>query len=176
MKPYILAILVLLSLTTAAQEPDLKLTVLGGSSVPLHVNSLKKWDEGVTLEGWTRLRIRFNDTNTPPVSTGWRLLLSAEKEGIEYDGSGVDMDLSILEIKVDEVQILSGNIYGGGGILTLTPLSSTQTELLMDNQIHDVDLLVTISYELGVGSVKRLSEYTSGYYLVNLIYTLEQIE
>lgn len=180
MRTCILILLMSLSfITVTAQEPNLKLTVLGGSSVSFHVNSLKKWDEGVTLEGWIRLRIRFNDENVPPVSRGWILTVKAEQESIEFDGNGVDMDLSLLQIRVDDVESLSGNSYNGGGISSLeTLVDDPPIELLSDDQIEDIDLLVTISCELGTdpSSSMRLADYATGYYTVNLIFTLEPIE
>lgn len=170
-----LLILPLLAIASVinAQDPTGSITIIGGSSVNFHVNSLKKWNEGVTLEGWSRVRLRFDD---PAVTTsGWQLNIKAETASIISDSGTSDLDLSTLEIRAISIDVLSGN-YTGTTIPQMLVLNSNYVELLSDIQTSNIDLIITISYDLGTHNSNKLIGNDSGFYFVDLRYQLISVD
>lgn len=170
---YLLILLLIPFIASAQLSADIK--VIGGSNVMFHVNSLKKWQEGVTLEGWSRIRIRFNEETTPTAITGWQLNIKAQSNHIRHDGSGSDMDLETLEIRAINVDPLQGT-YTGIAPPVMVPLNSGYVPLISDNQISHVDLIITISYDLGTHDWNRLLGYDPGYYFVDIEFQLISVE
>ncbi|PKP35984.1 MAG: hypothetical protein CVT98_09745, partial [Bacteroidetes bacterium HGW-Bacteroidetes-15] len=144
-----LLLIFILKLTFAvyAQDPTGSISVVGGSSVNFFVNSLKKYDEGVVLEGWSRIRLRFDDP-APVTTLGWQLNLKAETLTIVSDNGTSDLDLNTLEIRAISVDVLSG-AYTGTALPQTIVLNNGYVELLSDTQTSNVDLIITISYDLG---------------------------
>lgn len=157
-----------------AQDPVGSIAIIGGSSVHFYVNSLKKWDEGVTLEGWSRVRLRFDDP-APVTTTGWELNLKAETATISSDSGTDDMDLSTLEIRAINVDVLSGS-YTGTAIPQMVVLDGNYVELLSDSQISNIDLIITISYDLGTKLTNKLLGNAPGFYFVDLRYQLISVD
>lgn len=175
MKRFYLIILLFFPFITLAQHQG-SVNVMGGSSVTFHVNSLKKWQEGVTLEGWSRVRVRLNnDTSDPTPINGWQFNVKARSTHIAPDGPGTNMDLETLEIRAINVEPLQGTYTGNTPPVTV-PLNSDYTMLLSDNQVSNVDLIVTISYDLGTQEWNRLTPYEPGFYFVDLEFQLISTE
>ncbi|HDP54834.1 MAG TPA: hypothetical protein ENN24_04015 [Bacteroidetes bacterium] len=155
-----------------AQDPTGSLSIIGGSSVNFHVNSLKKYDEGVTLESWSRLRIRFDDPGD--VTLGWRLNLKAETLSIISDSGTDNLPLTALEIRAIDVTVLNG-AYNGTATPSMIVLDGNYVELLSDSEKNNIDLIITISYDLGTNGTNKLMGSAPGYYYVDLRYQLIQI-
>jgi len=124
-----------------AQDPTGSLSIIGGSSVNFHVNSLTKYDEGVTLEGWSRLRLRFDDPAS--LTLGWRLNLKAETLSIISDSGTDNLPLTSLEIRAIDVTVLDG-AYNGTAIPSTVILDGNYVELLSDSERNNIDLIITI--------------------------------
>lgn len=171
-----LLLLPLLAITSVinAQDPVGSITIIGGSSVSFHVNSLKKWNEGVTLEGWSRLRIKFDDP-APVTTLGWQLNIKAETASIISDSGTSDLDLSTLEIRAINIDVLSG-LYTGAATPQMVVLNGNYAELLSDTQTSNVDLIITISYDLGTHDTNKLIGSDPGYYFVDLNYQLISVD
>lgn len=157
-----------------AQDPSGSITVIGGTSVHFYVNSLKKWDEGVTLEGWSRIRLKFDDP-APVTTLGWALNVKAESLGIISDSGSSDMDLNTLEIRAISIDVISGS-YTGAAAPQMVILNNNYIELLSDTQISNVDLIVTISYDLGTELTNKLLVNEPGFYFVDLRFQLISVE
>lgn len=171
-----LLLFLLLKLTYAvhAQDPTGSISVVGGSSVNFIVNSLKKYDEGVVLEGWSRIRLQFDDP-APVTTLGWQLNLKAETLTIVSDSGTPDLDLSTLEIRAISVDVLSGS-YTGTAVPQTIVLNSGYVELLTDTQTSNVDLIITISYDLGTQVANKLMGSEPGSYFVDLRFQLVSLE
>ena len=150
------------------------INVIGGSSVHLIVNSLKKYEEGVTLEGWSRIRLRFNEL-VPLTTVGWQLNIKAQTPDIISDSGGDNLSLSTLEIRAINVEVVKGS-YTGTAVPSTIVLNSGYVELLTDNQINDIELIVTISYDLGTKDTNKLLGSEPGYFFVDLEFQLLSID
>ena len=145
------------------------INAVGGGSVPLMVTSLTKYKDGMSLENWTKIRIRYDDPTA--TSSGWILQVQADFGylGIMSDNGADSLDLETLDIRVVDVD---GTVYTGTSFPVSVPLSNTYAELLRDNQKSSVDLVVTISYDLGIKPAYRLLGKNPGFYFVDLRFNL----
>jgi len=155
-------------------DPTGSISVIGGGSVPFFVNSLKKWENGVTLENWTRIRIRFNDPPPTTTTTGWKLDVKPETAQIDAE-SGTDfLDLNLIHIRVISVAPTAITDPAYTGVAPPPPvdvaLDAGWVDLITDNQNSNVDLIVTISYDLGI--TIPLLGYNPNYYYVDLRFRL----
>lgn len=150
------------------------INVIGGSSVPLIVNSLKKYEEGVTLEGWSRIRLRFNEL-VSSTTAGWQLNIRAQQSEIISDSGGDNLSLTTLEIRAINVDVVKGS-YTGTAVPATVVLNSGYVELLTDTEVNDLELIVTISYDLGTKDTNKLLGSEPGYFFVDLEFQLLSID
>jgi len=155
-----------------------KTTILSGGAPNFIFNSLRKYNDGVVLNGWTRLRLELREDVF--LHTGWQLGVSADQSVIQSDGSAT-LDLDVINIVVESVSNLSNTtistvlpfVYP----LAMSPGPSGHGDVILEGSIDTpsdpVSVELLLSYECGtttplLGSVPE-------YYTVNLIFILYSI-
>lgn len=150
--------------------------ILKGGSLPFIVNSFSKYNNGVTLSDWTRLRLLMVANG----QSGWELYVNATIANIQSDlgPTHPNLDLSQIEINVsveDEndptyaletlpITLAFDGVGYGSLIISGSNPGVTGTPL---------DVTILISYDLGTTTPLLNSE--PGMYFVDLEYTLTSV-
>jgi hypothetical protein len=163
--------------TVCGQKTSSRIIVESGGNVPLIVNSLKKYDEGVVLENWTKLYISFSDSieGTPnivnPAST-WQLGVRANEATMYGDYFGFDartLNLDYLRVEVTGIESVGGSPLYTGSPTEIVLSDADQTLITGGPQGN---YRITLSYKLGKDA--KLLGHPPDYYLVDLIFTLSK--
>jgi hypothetical protein len=130
---------------------------------------------GISLESWSRIRLTYNDP--VPNTSGWILSVRAETSTIKLDGGPEedDLDLQTIDIRAVHIDVVSGS-YTGTAIPQTVALNSSYVPLLTDNQTSNIDLIITISYDLGKKPLFKVLGGVPGFYYVTLRYELVSID
>jgi len=148
--------------TPKTDQDTLMVRVESGGSVDFRVNSIRKYNEGLEYNNWSRLAVLVILSST---SNSWDLEFKAFTEHIIGDG-GNEIDLSYISIVAED----------GGGNKDLSSFIQGEKSLESDYQtliagvdtegdFHDFKIYIT--YRLGKGAEKLLGE-SPGYYVVDL--------
>jgi len=152
--------------TSKAQPPLKDLRVIG-NSVNFQFITLDHFANGITLTGWTRLKIRYQYTTKDP----WELRINALDNVIKYEGNPIyDIPLSQLEL---EATITSTN-DASATLITPFVLSNLEQTFIRGNGLVPpaiVDLELSITYKLGVPPNIMLNK-PEGLYFVGLRFLL----
>ena len=156
---------------TKDDEPDkMLLRVESGGSVHFPINSMRKYEEGMSFENWTRLAVNFSDIINDDAE--WELQVRA-MSGVIIGDYDFDLPLDYLFVKIEN---FSGNLGAGGQVqesfieLTTdfqTLISGATQGNFHENRIH-------ISYQLGNDSDEQLKGKPFGYYYVDLQFCLRK--
>lgn len=157
-----------LFVNTVNAQADIKDLRVIGNYVQFSYNTFDHFENGITLTGWTRARIKFRYDG----SSGWELRLWAMSSEIEYEGAaGNNIALTDLEI----TPIITSSTDATASINALfvleegpyDPISATQVIADGDegtvgaNPAEEIEL--TITYTLGA-----MINKPEGLYFVNL--------
>ncbi len=87
--------------STYAQDLEAKVMVESGGSIQFNINSMRKYNEGMALDDWTRLAISFHD-NQDDDST-WKLEIKSLESSIRGDyGHDLPLEYIIIESRDGE--------------------------------------------------------------------------
>ncbi|MFP4557618.1 MAG: hypothetical protein ACLFNU_12185 [Bacteroidales bacterium] len=160
-------VLIFMPIGAKAQDPLLDLRVTG-NFVEFNYSALEHFNNGISLNSWSRVRIRFKDSG----STGWELRMWALSSAIHYEGdSSNDIDLVDLEIIPSITSTTDGTAaVNNGFVLEEGPLNELNIDQVLaygdggtvggDPPI-EVELVIT--YNLG-----QMTNKPEGLYFVNL--------
>ncbi len=169
----IILINVLLLFSTVSVEGQnitSRLTIQKGGSLNFPFNSYEKMEDGIAYNNWTRLTVFFADSTTipPDANDHWELLVAARTTQIDGDGS-IFMPLNKIEVRVDDDG--SGTAISGTWVVITDTFPSGQK--IIGNGANETDVdNITISYR--VGGTNAVLGAESGYYNVDLIFTLQK--
>lgn len=138
----------------------------GGQFVQFPINSFQKYNNGMELNDWTRVRVSIQ--NLPPGTT-WRYKIYTFKTEIIGEMPPNTLDLDYLKI-----QVVLVNSSGFASINVDTApidLSITQHSFVTGEGNGEFELL--ISYKLGIDPLKPLLGENPDYYFVDLEFHLE---
>jgi hypothetical protein len=158
--------------TKTNAQADIKDLRVIGNFVQFSYNTFDHFENGITLTGWTRARIKFRYDG----SSGWELRMWAMTTEIEYEGAaGNNIDLSDLEI----TPIITNTTDATASINALFALDVgpydpvSPTQVIADGDEGTVgldpaeDIELTITYKLGA-----MINKPEGLYFVNLVLLL----
>lgn len=163
------ALLVFFNQKSEAQNPYSHILVESGGYVQMNFNSLKKYNEGVSFENWTRLAITFTDTDD--ASAEWKLEFKANTINIDGD-YGNTLPLESIEVQV----------YDAGGNNNLGSFVRSTAQDLDSNYITLVegapqgnfsDNKLFISYRIGLDT--PLLGQPPDYYFVDVEFKLSKL-
>jgi len=161
---YIFTILLIVVLFPfqAKSDPIKDLRVIG-SSVPFVFNTMGQYNNGITLTGWTRIRIRYLFTGKNP----WQLLINAADTYLRYEGDAIH-DIPVSDLKIDVTVAVSNDPSLPVGTLTTLSGSDAPQQLasgagLAPPTVVDVELVIT--YKMGVPPNIMLGKPNGLYYV-----------
>jgi len=148
-------------------QPLNKITFLKGGNVQFICNSLEKYKDGIDLNGYTKLRFRFNDIT----SSGWKLSLKTSDNLLKSDGEYADIQINdTLSMQITSFSSTDDTIASH----LLTPFYPSTGELIIaqgsggDTNVTDI---VTVEIELSYNLSPMLNK-SSGFYYVDLEFNL----
>lgn len=153
-----------------------RLTVQGGRYVDFIVNSLSKYQNGVTYTDWTRVHVYYNDTITGPFAfgNGWQLDFKSNTANIE-GATGLNLDTETIELTASGIN--AGITYNGP-----LHLKNTNSTLVLAPQQVDGNTpyneYINITYHCGKnlsGSGSLIWNEKADYYVVDIVLTLSAI-
>lgn len=145
----------------------------GGGSANLIVNSFPKYKGGISLESWTKLRLKYDCIN----GTGWKLQVAPDLPStsiVSQDNPADFLDMETLTIRIVDIEVLSGP-YTKPVLPFSVQLTSGYVDILNSIQKSGIDLIITISYDLGKVAGYSLLQKNPGLYQVNLRFNLMTI-
>ncbi len=98
---FVAVILLYCTKSSIAQNLETKIMVESGGSVQFNINSMRKYNEGMALDDWTRLAISFHDTDDNTKT--WKLEIKSIESTIKGDyGHDLPLDKIIIESRDGE--------------------------------------------------------------------------
>lgn len=163
--------------TVCGQKTSSRIIVESGGNVPLNVNTIKKYEEGIVLPNWTKLYISFSDSieGTPNVvnpTSRWQLEIRANESTMYGDYFNVDartLNLDYIRVEVTGIENVGGS-EPYTGLPTERILSDADQTLITGGP--QGNYRITLSYKLGKDA--KLLGHPPDYYLVDLIFTLSK--
>jgi hypothetical protein len=144
-------------------QPTGTIRLESGGSVPFHINSLQKYNEGMVLNNWTRFSILIE--NLDPADT-WRLevLASDPKMAGDY---GRDLELDYISITAEASNLEAENLnYFPINQLTDGP------QTLATGQGPGL-FVIWISYSIGTDPDNTLLGEHPDYYFVQIYFDIK---
>lgn len=150
-----------------AQNPYSEIRIESGGTLQFSVNSLKKYEEGIVRENWTRMAITFEDTDDSAAT--WKLVVKALESEIIGDYSNtLPLDQIIIE-----VFDAGGANNLGAFIQPAQNLTASDVTLIQGAPQGDfTDNVIYISYRLGTEN--RLLGEAPDYYFVDIEFELSK--
>jgi hypothetical protein len=165
----------LLSLNVNA-ENYARIKILSGGAPTFIFNSLRKYNDGVTLVSWTKLRLELNET--VPGYNKWQLAVMANTPVIESDGSAT-LGLNSIYIRIESYDLLSNTtVSDDWSPLELSTGSGPYGDILLEGTgVSNVVVEVSLSYDCGTGDVisNQLLGAVPDYYAVDLLFRLYSV-
>lgn len=165
MRILLFAAILILSSQASFGQLTTRITVNYGGSVYFHVNSMNKYQNGISYTNYTQLELYYkhDDGGGNPVGSDWELLVKANSPNIIGDGGNV-LSLSQVEITTE----IGASSFGP------FPLSSADTRIAWGTQtVLEERIIVNISYSCGLPPPGLLGE-SPDYYFVDLEFTLQE--
>ena len=176
---FILVVLMLLSSKVSNAQTYARVRVLSGGAPIFIFNSLGKYNDGITLSTWTKLRLELNEDIAG--HTGWELGVMARTATIESDGTA-SLDLEVLNIIFQSLDSQNNaTVSTGEGFsipLTVGPGPSGYGDVLLEGDItgSNFTVEVTLSYECGTSNTSQaLLNEVPDYYTVDLLFVLYSV-
>lgn len=164
LKKYLIAIFLIVGLFPfqAKSDPLKDLRVIG-SSVPFVFNTMGQYNNGITLTGWTRIRIRYLYTSKNP----WQLLINAADTHLRYEGDAIH-DIPVSDLKMEVTVVASNDSSLPVGTSTTLSGSDASQQLasgsgLAPPAVVDVELVIT--YKIGIPPNIMLGKPNGLYYV-----------
>lgn len=142
--------------------------VRGGSGVFLIFNSLKRYDQGVVLDNWTKVTLNFN----APTAVGWELRVSSSTATIEAEEVATDLDLSSIELRATIVNSNDPTIINKSPVV----LSQAGDVLLSGSGNTAIAIDLEISYDCGTNAGNRMLGKSPDNYVTTLVLTLVSVD
>jgi hypothetical protein len=138
----------------------------GGNAV-FHINSIKKYNDGQSLDNWTRLSISISGLGA---ADGWRVEVLAEDPTLDGDNWGRNLDVDYLSVSASANNPASGALnyfpVNAVGVGPQNLITGTGNGLF----------IVNVSYGLGLdllGTDNILLGEWPDYYTVRLFFDLK---
>jgi len=188
-KGFVVILVLMMTETTYAQEVHSRITLLKGASVPISFDSYNKMYNGIEYTDWTRFRVLYFDTtSTGSLTAGstWQLLVRANTADIQGDGGIIPMNLDKVELLVT-VNNTGTTAAAPSNPATYVALTNVDTPIVIDGAnstgidigtASGITTEVVISYRVGGNGgppgINTVLGSSSGYYSVDLIFTLQK--
>lgn len=173
-KYLLFTIFLLFNIGLKSQNITSRLSLQSGGNVYFSFNSLEKYNNGISYNDWTKVKVYFVDTTNLGVqnSTKWKLSVRSTRDKIYGDG-GNDLPLSTIEFTT--------NSNDGGVVYNNPTILQDINTILISNGSQTVDVVagtswltdVFISYHCGTNVANKLLGKPPDYYTVDLVFTLE---
>lgn len=160
-------VLIVLPVGAKAQDPLLDLRVTG-NFVEFNYSTLDHFNSGISLDSWSRVRIRFKHSG----STGWELRMWALSSAIHYEGDpSNDIDLVDLDIIPSITSSTDGSaVVNNTFVLDEGPLDELNLDQVLVSGTGGtvggdppIEVELVITYSLG-----NMVSKPEGLYFVNL--------
>jgi len=153
-----------------------RVTTLSGSNPTFIFNSISKYNGGITLNNWTRLKLEMDASS----HTSWALHVNSQTSNIQSEGGIAFLSLSTFEIRAN---IESENETANGGTLVdNSPVilvydgvgygSPLLSGTFTGDGTTNLEVILTISYDCGTTGANKLLGKAPEYYFVDLVFTL----
>jgi len=148
---------------TGISQPNGTIRLESGGSVPFHINSLQKYNEGMVLNNWTRFSILIEDLDP---ADSWRLeVLASDPRMIGDFGRDLELDYISITAVADNLEAESLNYF---------PINqlSDGPQTLATGQGSGI-FVVWITYGIGTDSNNILLEEFPDYYFVQIYFDIK---
>jgi hypothetical protein len=176
---FLVVVLMLFLSKVSNAQTYARVRVLSGGAPIFIFNSLGKYNDGITLSNWTKLRLELNEDIAG--HTGWELGVMARTTTIESDGTA-SLDLDVINIIFQSLDAANNATVdtGEGNSIPLSsgPGPSGYGDVLLEGDItgSDFTVEVTLSYECGtVNTSQALLGEVPDYYTVDLLFVLYSV-
>lgn len=146
-----------------------KITVQGGGSVYFIINSLNKYNDGLTLDSWTKLKLTLDD----PGLSGWQLTVRAGSATIQSEGEAPDLDLSTIELRAEVVSTNDPTISNISPIVLSDNPSGDI--ILSGSKVDDLEVVINIDYDCGTKPENKLLGKEADFYFIDLYFQLSSV-
>jgi hypothetical protein len=152
----------------SGKAQDIKSLQVSGSSVQFIFSSLSNYNNGIELDGWTRLKIKYKFSGT-----GWKLLLKASDSYILYEGDAGN------DIPVGDLELITTLISSDDPTTSITnSLNPSVVDQVLatgnGGNPDQVNVEITINYRLGFPPNTMINK-PGGIYFVSLYFLLKEI-
>ncbi len=144
-------------------QPSLTIRLESGGSVPFHINSLQKYNEGMVLNNWTRFSILIEDLD--PADT-WRLEVLASNPNLIGD-YGNDLELDYISITATANNLEAENL----NYFPVEQLSDGPQTLTIGQGSGVFEILIT--YSIGADPDNILLGERPDYYFVQIYFDIK---
>ncbi len=158
-----LFLLLLLFVSGYGQNVTSRITVNTGNHVEFYFNHLNDYDNGISLENYTRLKIYYNDTadfGGAGSGSGWKLTVKSLDASIQSTYSPNTLPLSTIELRVTHNMVT--NTY---------TLSATDVIIASGPDKLDYTADIDISYD--VGKTDKIDIVSNERFAVDLKFTIQ---
>lgn len=150
-----------------------RIRVESGGNVPININSLKKYNDGVVYMDWSRIAIAYSDstvtaTDTIVSTATWKLEFKANTSQLFGDYGG-DMDLDLITLEVVD----AGGSNELGAYIKPGPISLSENFQTLIEGAPQGNFIILITYRIGEGAKKLLGN-PPDYYTVDIILDLSK--
>ncbi len=163
----LLLILIIFVLPNKLGAQNFKVSVSGGA-IQFTINSLSQYNGGVSLVGWTNVKIRVNDTDA---FDGWQLYVIPSFPNLMSDDTG-NPDLTYDYLKLVPIGITNTNT----SCVVNSSYSLMGPDYLFMSGDGDTDATVTFSVTYELGKDVPLINVPWGYYYSQLEFRLVSID
>lgn len=167
---FCLAFLILINTNNIFSQQALRIRVESGFTVPFHINSLKKYENGDELRDWTRIAISANPDSISPMER-WSVKVKASDPQLIGD-YGRMLNLEYISIQAN---LISGDPSKIISVLPIPELIHSDPDpghLLIEGEGPGVFIFL-ITYEIGKNSNVLLGQYPD-YYFFQLYFDLSR--
>ncbi len=158
----------MISRSGKAQDP-LKDLQVSGTNIQFIFSSLLNYNNGIELNGWTRLKIKYKYTG----KNGWQLLVRANDTHLRYEGDASN------DIPVGNLELISSVTSSDDATTVITnPFNTSDLDQILvtgdGGDPNQVNVDIIISYRIGFPPNAMINK-PEGLYFVTLRFLLVEI-
>lgn len=153
---------------------QVKVNITGGKPVHFSFNTINKYNNGIELIDWTKVRVIVNDARPATITKGWELWAFTSSSDIE-SSDGSTIPVSELEIRVRPEAGFTGTPAPGAEVwIPLNNNISIGRKILEDTDFTGVQWDLNIDYRIGAGG--SLINNNWELYYADIIFVLTTVE